>query len=276
MGGQRLVEIIEALSLHPQLEQVNFWRINIERSECIQLAALVHHTSEIHTLALCNTGIDDEGVDVLLGAITNSGLSVLDLSSNQITARGCQSLAALLENPNCNLEKLFFYQNNIGDEGAHFFANAMTSNRKLTILNLYDNGITTMGWSGFSKVLCDTSSVNNTYLSNHTLESLGVMTGNECGALLTLLALNRSSENKKHVALRKILKHHQHFDMKPFFEWELKVLPTAVSWFERARSLEDIYGRAIDKQKLSVIYQFIRAMPEVFEPAPAAVGQMGE
>ena len=47
-------------------------------------------------------------VDILVGAITNSGLSVLDLSSNQITARGCRSLAALLETPNCNLEKLFF------------------------------------------------------------------------------------------------------------------------------------------------------------------------
>ena len=71
-----------------------------------------------------------------------------------------------------------------------------------------------------------------------------------------------------------------HFDMRPFFEWELKVLPIAVIWFERARSIEingvggvvtrqNSYPRrktSVDKQKLSAIYQFIRAMPEVFEP----------
>ena len=69
-------------------------------------------------------------------------------------------------------------------------------------------------------------------------------------------------------------------DMRPFFEWELKVLPIAVTWFERARSIEingvagvvtgqNSYPRrktSVDKHKLSAIYQFIRAMPEVFEP----------
>ena len=54
--------------------------------------------------SLCND-IDDEGVDALVGALANSRLRSLDLSSNRnITARGCQSLAALLENPNSNLE----------------------------------------------------------------------------------------------------------------------------------------------------------------------------
>ena len=50
------------------------------------------------------------------------------------------------------------------------------------------------------------------------------------------------------------------------------MLPIAVTWFERARSIDDAYGTAIGKHKLGAIYQFIRAMPEVFEPAPAAGG----
>ena len=84
------------------------------------------------------------------------------------------------------------------------------------------------------------------------------------------LALNRSSADKRQVATRKILKHHQHFDMHPFFEWDLTVLPLAVNWFDRAISLENVVDTGIDKRKLSVIYQFIRAMPEVFEPVPVA------
>jgi hypothetical protein len=85
--------------------------------------------------------------------------------------------------------------------------------------------------------------------------------------------LNRSSEDKSQVAIKKILQHHQHFNMQPFLEWELKVLPIAVNWFDRARSIEDIDEAVIGKQKLGAMYQFIRAMPEVFEPAAAAAGE---
>ena len=47
-----------------------------------------------------------------------------------------------------------------------------------------------------------------------------------------------------------------------------------VTWFERARAIERAFvvddWVGIDKRKLDAIYQFIRAMPDVFEPAPAA------
>ena len=75
------------------------------------------------------------------------------------------------------------------------------------------------------------------------------------------LALNRLYEDNKK---------HQHFDMQPFFEWDLKVLPIAIEWLERARSIENVDEAGIDKQKLGAIYQVILAMPDVFEPAPAA------
>ena len=89
-----------------------------------------------------------------------------------------------------------------------------------------------------------------------------------------LLALNRRNSDKKQVAIQKILKHHQHFDMQPFFEWDLKVLPVAVNWFERAQSIQNDDEAGTDRHKLGAIYQFIRAMPEIFEPAPAAGSEM--
>ena len=65
--------------------------------------------------------------------------------------------------------------------------------------------------------------------------------------------------------------------MQPFFQWDLKVLPIAINWFERARSIRTGIGEAsIDKRKLEAIYQFVRAMPEVFEPAPAAAAGGGK
>ena len=72
--------------------------------------------------------------------IINSRLSELNLFvSRNITVRGCQSLAAMLKDPNSNLETLNIEALNVegnmfGDEGAHIFANALTSNCKLTTL----------------------------------------------------------------------------------------------------------------------------------------------
>jgi len=289
MGDEPLAEIIEAVSLHSQLEKLELWRMNIGRKEYSALANLLLMTSELRALNLCNTGFDDEGMEALVGALANSSLISLDLSDNRaITSRGCQSVAALLENPNSNLERLYLANNNIGNEGALIFANAMASNRQLKSLDLYHNAITAEGWSVFSKVLCDTSSVNKTSLSNHALGSLGVDL-NIPADVASLLALNRSSNDKTQVAIRKILKYHDHFDMQPFFVWDLKVLPLIVAWFERARSIvedndsdyddsdgeddEDNDDAGIGKQKLGAIYQFIRAMPEVFEPSPGARGE---
>ena len=291
MGGGQSVEIVDALSTQSQLEKLDLRCLNLGRKECAALANLLRSAANLQQLNLRNNDIDDEGVDLLVGALANSRLGVLNLSNNSITARGCESLAGLLEGPKSNLEELHLSHNNIGDEGALIFANALANNNNLKKLFLKGNDITTEGWSSFSKVLCDTSSVNKTFLSNHTLENVG--SGH--GATGALLALNSSSEDKKLVAMKKILKHHQHFDMQPFFEWELKLLPLAIDWFERARSIvgdddndvdddsdddddgsdgedeEDVVA-ALDKRKLGAIYQFIHAIPEVLEPVPATAG----
>ena len=56
--------------------------------------------------------------------------------------------------------------------------------------------------------------------------------------------MNRDA-NKRHVAIRKILRYHPNIDMEPFFEWDLeeeeegeqtlKALPFVIDWFERAK-----------------------------------------
>ena len=247
--------------------------MDIGRNECTALASLLQSTANLQELKLgVVTEIDDEGIGSLMGALHWGKLRVLAFSNGNITARGCQSLANLLECLNSNLEELGIANNNIGDEGALIFANALATNRKLKTLALHGNGTTTEGLSCFSKVLCDTSSINKTFLSNHTLNWISL--SNLPPDVRASLRLNRS-EDKKKVAIRKILQHHQ-LDMQPFFEWDLKVLPLAVKWFERAGSIgRDGYIESIDvvevgKRKLEAVYQFIRAMPEVFEPAPAA------
>ena len=90
----------------------------------------------------------------------------------------------------------------------------------------------------------------------------------ELDRLRNLLGLN-SGRDKRKVAMIKILRYHAHFNMEPFFEWDLKVLHIALKWFETARTIPEFSTDPnFDSKVLSVIYQFARVMPLLFVPTP--------
>ena len=102
------------------------------------------------------------------------------------------------------------------------------------------------------------SSINNTYLSNHTLEEIGdgFYDANPPNIRRYLAC------NKGHIidaAICKILRAHDHFDVKPFFQWKLKFLPLMIAWFERAHGNES--EQLLENRKLSSMYDFVRGMP---------------
>ena len=138
----------------------------------------------------------------------------------------------------------------------------MTNNNKLLRIYLNNNPITDDGWDAFSKLLCDSSSVNATFLSNHTLQYVSSDANAIIGPLLDLNERN----DKKEVATIKILQSHDDFDMQPFFEWEFKVLPLVLGWLETASVLEmpENFEPNIERRKLSTIYQFVRGMPVLY------------
>eukprot|EP00985_Skeletonema_marinoi_P024795 scaffold17578_cov73-Skeletonema_marinoi.AAC.1 len=139
------------------------------------LGTLVQRATRLKSLCLRNNAIDDEGMQCLVEGIVNCcSLQTLDLSNNQsITAAGLTSLFPFFRSDNCCLEELWLREINFGDEGAAALANGLIGNESLTTLpfSLDGSGMTSRGWAAFSKLLCDTTSVNNTYLSNHTLET---------------------------------------------------------------------------------------------------------
>ena len=215
--------------------------------------------SSLQLFVLQSAGIDDEKASIIANSLArNNTLEKLFLDSNpNITARGYQALSTLLEDPNSRLALLNLMGNGIDDESAIILANALAHNTTLERMYLDENpDITSNGWQAFSKVLCDTSSVNNTFLSNHTLQHL-TGTGWDFPVLSGMLNLNIGND-KKAVAFRKILLHHADFDMQPLFEWDLKVLPFVASWFERAAVYRIESEGDSRKRKLAAIYQFIR------------------
>ena len=240
--------------------------------------------TNLKKVSLFSNHISNEQLLAIVEALReHNRLEELDLGPNRIGNGGCETLATLLRDPNSNLHTLMLQNNQIDLQGATALANGLSNNTKLRKLSLQNNPSVSLqnNDSGvqdvFSKLLCNTSSISDTYLSNHTLKTLVVYPQSTGDKLDFLLTLNVGT-NKSQVAIKKILKCHYHkifIDMKPFFEWNmegehernLKALPYIVDWFERAAEVEEGEQYNTNQKKLSTIYQFTQAMPLLFVPA---------
>ncbi len=222
---------------------------------------------------LSNNSISDRGLQALVEGLVNcDDLKVLSLSGNRmITASGLRSLSTLLQFESCALTEITLWGIPFGDDGAVVLADALKGNTSMKQLSFGPDSarVTTVGWKAFSELLCDTSNVNTTYLSNHSLERIGKLdNGSAPSDVKALLAL--SNHPAEHVAIHKILKSHSDFDIEPFFEWKMKLLPRVVSWFEKVRTLMNVYDHSwisdesaeeIQSRQLSAMYNFVRGMP---------------
>ena len=249
-------------------------------SDWLQTAVL-----NLNELRLEECRISDEGLQAL--AETVNHCKDLNLAGNDsITALGFRYLSTSLQSNSCRLEKLCLGAMNIGDDGAEVLARGLIGNKVLRCLQLRDDedgiAITREGWSAFSAVLCDTSSVNNTYLSNHTFHQIDRGFDEEVDIVeddddRVVLNLQLNMQHPQYAARCKILMNHAHLNMTPLLQWELKFLPLAVAWFERAKpctSLTICEANSASRRRvleessddfqnrvLSAMYEFVRGMP---------------
>ena len=285
------------LSVRSNLDQSNFLlpsscsikclelsHISIDYDKAVALSSGLAGLHSLKELSLRNS-IGDDALQCVAAAIANNtALELLDISQNtSITVKGLSSLSNLLQSERCCLKDLHLRYMRIGDDGAVALAEALAGNKSLKCLDFHDNEIIgrqveveidNTGWSAFTRLLCDTSSVNNTYLSNHTLDMLKCNYNpwfNRTPAIAPpdveyYLALNKDHEQ---ASMYKILSEHPEFDMKPLLQqWQLKFLPLMVAWFETARSRRhkmecDAFTSfdSLQRRELSAIYQFMRGLP---------------
>jgi len=232
----------------------------------------VREHSSLEELCLPSNRIGGQLSLVVEALRVNQTLKVLDLQSNSIGNAGCRALATLLEDPNCNLHTLNLFNNRIGIEGTVIIVNSLSNNTKLQDLRLpHFNSIIR---DQLFKLLCNTSSISTIYESNHSLNKLAILGFEITPPLFDTLLLNGCTD-KRYIAIIKVLKHLPNIDMSPLFELDakegeqnLKGLPYAIAWLERAREAAgDGRSYEFDKRKLSAIYQIAQAMPVLFVPA---------
>ena len=283
-------------SLHENnnLTALHIWCCDISNVDVrVVINTTFSSCTNLKTLNFNYSNVTDEQLLPMVDAIRgHSSLQKLALHHNMIGNIGSQALATLLEHPNSNLRRLDLNYNHINNEGAIAIANSLANNTKLKELVVDGNHMDNQHIveDAFFGVLCNTTSINATYSSNHTLTKLPLPNFHMGNQLLSLLKLNMGT-NKKYVAIKKILQHHPNIDMEPLFEWgskderNLLSLPYVIAWFDRARvaiehvnesgynsdldyyyNVRDVYDYQVEEEKLTAIYEFALAMPLLFIP----------
>ena len=175
---------------------------------------------------------------------------------------GLRSLKQYFRSPTCALKTLIIKSVNIGDEGACALTDALGLNKSLKRLSFCNRGITSKGMKAFLKLICDSSSPNSIYLSNHTICSLSTF-GDESEVqknITTWLGMNRRCD-ARNAAKSKIMHFFPDLDMVPLFQWNLKFLPLVKSWFDTVASPNDDFAASIRNRELSTVYKFVRGLP---------------
>ena len=292
--------------LHVYKEKTNLTYLNIvgaklENGGDTFIAECLRSCTHLEDVRLSICFINNEQLQPIVEAIRkHPSIKTLDLSSNNIGNE--LVLKTLLEDPESNIWSINLERNRINNDCATMLANSLENNTTLTNLNMIRQNIQ---WTDlvarrfplylarYTELLCNKSSINSTYKSNHTLNFLKLTTPpirniNQLPwrmppHMTYLLNLNKDID-KSRVAIKKILQYHPKIDMASLFEWNLdgewtlKSLPYVVSWFERAKeaAAHDEETRFVDcpvsvfdveKRKLSAVYQVALAMPELIVPA---------
>eukprot|EP00984_Skeletonema_dohrnii_P009923 scaffold3820_cov77-Skeletonema_dohrnii-CCMP3373.AAC.2 len=285
IGNEGLLAVVEALQTCTSLEILDLSG-NDFSSAAAGLASLSdllrRDEANLKRLDLRHCRINDEGLQAFTqGAVIHC--KRLDLRENEsITTTGLSYLSNSIRSDSCCVEALFLRGTRIGDDGMKVLARGLAGNKSVRSLYLDDlnNDVMVDGWAAFSTALCDTSNVNSTYLSNHTICKVWLV--GEDGEIISqpqdvYLYLQLNEQHPQYVARCKILMSHPHLDMTPFFSWDLKFLPLALAWFERAkqctsltihgansasrRRVLDESNDAFQSRALSAMYEFVRGMP---------------
>ena len=173
-----------------------------------------------------------------------------------------RAFATLLQRPDCVLEDLNFDgSRNIDDEIVITLANGLTNNRTLKRMTLpmYDNSskITSIGWGALQRLVCNESSIEDTYQSNHTLETVKRhKLKTDLSPLYSYLDLNKNNEPKE-AARKKIIKVHfssKGIDMQQFVDMDAGVLPYTLAWMGRD-----------SVEVFALMYDFVRNMPLFYD-----------
>jgi Ran GTPase-activating protein (RanGAP) involved in mRNA processing and transport len=218
-------------------------------------AILLDSQFSLEALDLSYNFIDHSGAAVLvhlLASMTN--LHTLFLRGNDFGVHELREYTRFLQ-PTSMVTTLDLAENHFNDEVVIEFAEAIAKNTILEILIIGGAEVTDRSWAALSCALCDESSIETMYSSNHTLHTIKKIHRDIRATipedLTSLLHLNKI-QDKKAVARQKIIQRHfcpGKINIEFFDCMSTVHFPCAIEWIGR-----DEFG-------FSLLYDIVLAFP---------------
>jgi len=201
--------------------------------------------------------IDDGGAVALVEWLTrrNTIRSLRLEGSLGLTTVGYHAFTTLLQLPESKLSTLVLDRaSKIRDQDMVSFSNALAHNTSLKELIFGHQRVGNEGWNALTRVLCDASSPDKTYASNHTLCRVANTIYIPAGVRASL-EMN-ANPNKAEVVRRKFLRHCFSGitpNMSVFVNMDWKCMPHVVAWIGR------------DELGLAFMNHLVRSLPSLVD-----------
>jgi hypothetical protein len=224
-----------------------------------------------------NTVLGDDGVIKPLVCAFNGKLCLFPKRFKALFVKNpdfiakveCASIACILQDPKCAMEELtmkIVLPMYLNEDVPICFANALAENESLCKLDIGEFRLTKHVSKAFIKMVCNKSSINSTYTSNHTLvkiEHMHVHRGQEenHGVMMQYFDMNVNSD-KKSVACQKVLMHHfsGQFSMMEFEEMEPDLLMRSLIFLDK---WENNNGESYLVPRHLILFHLIKSYPMI-------------
>lgn len=308
LGGDPIGSLSNAIDGNNTLRSLNLGKVchDVSLRGWNALSNIISHPKcSIERLSLGENAIDDAIASVLGSALsTNESVKYLDLTGNpnitsvgwkhicrcwrnleEVDLCGCTIddndfkaiLSALADSDNVSLRNLGLLANPISSTGLIAFIHALRRCKNLALERLdlrgsdhiLVNELPRGDSLVFTRTLCDWTSIDGIYYSNHVFHSLFLDQMNpfcrEWRVIHYSLALNKNP-NKAQVARQKIMMIYftgEDGEIFIFAEMHENVLPTALEWIGR------------DEIGFSLMYDVVRSLPTLFDVSNNNVSHKG-
>ncbi|XP_059814675.1 NACHT, LRR and PYD domains-containing protein 3-like [Hypanus sabinus] len=137
-------------------------------------AALRNPECKIQKLELGGVGLTDSGAEDLVSALsTNPSLTELNLSLNELGDSGVKLVSTALRNPECKINKLGLFNVGLTDSGAEDLVSALSTNPRLTGLNLRYNSLTDRSVPALRRLILTLPSLERIWLYGNQFNETG-------------------------------------------------------------------------------------------------------